>query len=319
MVDRELIGGGYRHEAFFYAGRDEFIDVTVKFTRDAIEADEPILVVLTRDKIDALGRALGPRRDRVQFADMAEVGANPARIIPAWQGFVADHSVPGRRVRGIGEPIWATRSAAALAECQRHEALLNLAFADPDFWLLCPYDTSTLDDDVIHTACKSHPYVRDGHAGSRSAEFAGADALGRPFDEPLPDPPADAVAFDFDIETLPELRRRVHAFGTSAGLDVARVPDLVLAAHELAVNGIRHGDRRGTMRLWREPSMLVCEVRNEGRITDPLADRTRPRRGLDGGRGLWIANALCELVQVRTFADGVVVRAHVDERAGAFH
>ena len=38
-----------------------------------------------------------------------ELGANPARIIPAWQEFVAEHAAPGRRVRGIGEPIWAGR------------------------------------------------------------------------------------------------------------------------------------------------------------------------------------------------------------------
>jgi MEDS: MEthanogen/methylotroph, DcmR Sensory domain len=44
-------------------------------------------------------------------------------------------------LRGIGEPLFATRSADELVECQRHEALLNLAFQDaPGFWLLCPYD-----------------------------------------------------------------------------------------------------------------------------------------------------------------------------------
>ena len=36
-----------------------------------------------------------------------------------------------------------------------------------------------------------------------------------------------------------------------------------------------------------------------------------PRRTPVGGRGLWIANQLCELVQVRTFLTGSVVRLHV--------
>ena len=40
----------------------------------------------------------------VAFADMANVGANPARIIPAWSDFVASHSGSGRPLRGIGEP-----------------------------------------------------------------------------------------------------------------------------------------------------------------------------------------------------------------------
>ena len=66
----------------------------------------------------------------------------------------------GRRLRGIGEPIWADRSPDELVECQRHEALLNLAFADAgDFWLLCPYDVDALDPDVIAEAHHSHPAV----------------------------------------------------------------------------------------------------------------------------------------------------------------
>ena len=61
---------------------------------------------------------------------MAEIGANPACIIPAWRDFVDECAEAGRAIRGIGEPIWADRSPAELVECQRHESLLNLAFAD---------------------------------------------------------------------------------------------------------------------------------------------------------------------------------------------
>jgi prepilin-type processing-associated H-X9-DG protein len=34
------------------------------------------------------------------------------------------------RLRGAGEPIWPERRPAELVECQRHESLLNVAFAD---------------------------------------------------------------------------------------------------------------------------------------------------------------------------------------------
>jgi hypothetical protein len=78
-------------------------------------------VVVSAAKIGLLRSALGCDADRVAFADMADVGANPARIIPAWRDFVAGNDLDRRRARGIGEPIWAGRSPAELVECQRHE------------------------------------------------------------------------------------------------------------------------------------------------------------------------------------------------------
>jgi anti-sigma regulatory factor (Ser/Thr protein kinase) len=54
--------------------------------------------------------------------------------------------------------------------------------------------------------------------------------------------------------------------------------------------------------------MFQCEVRDRGWIDDPLAGRERPSDLRGGGRGLWIVNHLCDLVQVRSSASGSVVR-----------
>ena len=54
--------------------------------------------------------ALGDAARGVQFADMHQIGRNPARNIPAWRDFVDRNVAAGRGVRGIGEPIWAGRS-----------------------------------------------------------------------------------------------------------------------------------------------------------------------------------------------------------------
>jgi hypothetical protein len=64
-------------------------------------------------------------------------------------------------------------------------------------------------------------------------------------------------------------------------------------------------------RLLRDGSGVICEVCDKGRIVDPLAGRRRPSINAAGGRGLWIANQLCDLVQLRTFAGGGVVRLHM--------
>ena len=55
----------------------------------------------------------------------------------------------------------------------------------------------------------------------------------------------------------------------------------------------------------------MCEVRDAGRIENPMAGRERPPPERDGGRGLWMVNQLCDLVQLRSFPDGVTVRVHM--------
>lgn len=303
---------GYQHEAFFYAGEDEFLAGTLPFIRDAVAADEAILVVLAAPKIAALRRHLNGEAERVSFADMAEVGTNPARIIPAWQDFVDCHAPSGRRIWGIGEPVWAGRSAAELVECRRHEELLNVVFNDPAFCLLCPYDTESLDPESIDDARRSHPYVREAGQRRPSAAFPGVAALAAPFDVPLPEPPGPpAEEFVFHAGVLRDARKWVGARAAAEGLAIDRLADLLLAVNEVATNSLRHGASVGTVSVWSDGDAVVSEVRDTGRIMDPLVGRRRPAPGALGGRGLWIANTVCELVQIRTFATGNVVRLHM--------
>ena len=96
----------------------------------------------------------------------------------------------------------------------------------------------------------------------------------------------------------------------AAGFSTARTGDLVLAVNEVATNSIRHGGGGGVLRVWQSDRALICEVADAGRIADPLAGRQRPVSGQSGGHGLWLCNHICDLVQLRTFAAGGVVRLH---------
>ena len=300
----------FQHEALLYAGEEGFLAGTVPFIRSAVAAGEPILVVVGARKIARLREALDPDAESVRFADMAAVGENPARIIPAWAEFVREHA--GRPVRGIGEPVGPDRRAAELVECHRHEALLNVAFADtPAFTLLCPYDTEQLDASVIAEAQCTHPYVRRGGVARESPRYGGVRAAAAPFAQPLPEPPKAVAELPFDLRALSGLRTTVAMLARAAGMTPARVEDLVLAVSEVTANSVRHGGGRGVLRVWEDDAALVCEVRDRGRFADPLAGRRHPEEGQQGGYGLCIANQLCQLVQVRTFATGSVVRLHM--------
>ena len=297
----------------FYAGLEGFLDAIVPFVRDGVAAGEPVLVVVSREKLGRLRAALGPDAANVRFADMDEVGGNPARIIPFWRAFLDEHAEEGRPLRGVGEPVDATRRPAELAECHRHEALLNVAFADAaGFRLLCPYDVTSLAEEVLHEAERTHPAVRGPRTGERASEhYPGAGTFAQPLEDPLPRPPATFHAVAFDLGSLRDVRRFVAEQAAEAGLDAERTDDLLLAVSEITTNSVRHGGGAGVLRTWIEADRLVCEIRDRGVIGDPLAGRVEPAPDRLEGRGLWLANQLCDLVQVRACADGGAVRLHV--------
>ncbi len=299
---------GLRHSALLYCDADEFLAGTVAFVRDGLAADEAIMVALPAPNLELLRCELGADAGRVEFAEMEQFGRNPARLIPAWRDFAEGHAAaPG--IRGIGEPIWAGRSPAEIDECTRHESLLNLAFADAGSWsLLCPYDVTRLDDDVLAGARRTHPVVAGrGGEGARAA-CGDPSADGGPFAGELESPPTSAIEMAFAIGELAALRRLVADEAQRAGLRRERVDDLVIAATEVATNGVRHGGGSGLARLWTDERVLACEINSGGRIVEPLAGRVRPPQTAIDGRGLWIANQLCDLVQIRSGERGTVVR-----------
>jgi anti-sigma regulatory factor (Ser/Thr protein kinase) len=304
----------FEHDALLYAGDEEFLAGTVPFIRAGIEADEPVLVAVDHAKIALLESELSADAAYVQFADIREIGSNPARLIPAWKHFLDARKPPFKRVWGIGEPVWAGRSAAEIAECQRHESLTNLAFADAGpVSLLCPYDTVSLDAEVIAAAHCSHPTIVTGGTRRQSHAYCGLAAFAALFSEPLPEPQAPVHELGFESEDLADVRRFVARRARAAGLGATRQEDLVLAVNEMATNSVRHGGGRGTLRAWQEGGVLICEVRDRGRFDDPLAGRRRPTGAQIDGYGLWLANQVCDLVQVRSHADGSAVRVHMRE------
>jgi anti-sigma regulatory factor (Ser/Thr protein kinase) len=131
-----------------------------------------------------------------------------------------------------------------------------------------------------------------------------------PFREPLPEPPVAPHELAFRAGPLDALRNLVSEQGREAGLGPTRTGELVLAVHELATNSLRHGGGEGVLRLWQEGETVVCEVRDAGRLDQPLAGRERPALGRTGGRGLWLVNQLCDLVQIRSLPTGTVIRLH---------
>ena len=210
-------------------------------------AGQPVMVAVIQPRIDLLRAALGPdAAAAVVFVDMAELGRNPARIIPAWRGFLDEHGAGGRPVRGIGEPIWAGRRPAEVTECQFHEALLNLA-VEPHvpLWLLCPYDVEALAPDVVTEAHRSHPALVDVDSYRGSTLYGGSHHVRTVF-------ASDAAPIWRTASCRRLLRRRPgrRARGRARprrcrGGAGRRSADLALAVHEVAANSLEHAPGTG--------------------------------------------------------------------------
>ena len=238
---------------------------------------------------------------------MIELGRNPGRIIPAIHEFIDQFK--GGPARFVGEPIWLGRNIDETAEAIRHEALINVAFAESPVTVLCPYARDVLPRRVIDESWRIHPIVIDGGLPRVSWRYGDPEAVYADDAWPLMPTPPDAEVREFRTDMdLTRMRSWVQHFGWSANLAVDRVDDLVLAVSEVASNSVRHGGGAGALMLWCDDrGAVVSEVRDHGHITDPLVGRYPPGPNLEVN-GLWLVNQLCDLVQIRSGPDGTCVR-----------
>jgi anti-sigma regulatory factor (Ser/Thr protein kinase) len=301
---------GQGHIAVFYRTEDDYLTSITRFVGMGLEADQPAFVAVPGHKISPLRDALGARAGTVVFADMTEMGRNPAWIIPRVQAFL-DASA-GRHVWYVGEPIWAERTPEELREATRHEALINLAFAGAPATILCPYDTGRLNADVLAHAERTHPSLQRSGAIQPSASYRGPDDLPPEVDGPLPPCPPRAESLVYRTD-LAQVRAVVGRHAQQAGLPPRRAGDMMLAVSEVAANTIRHTGQHGTLQIWHDPGQVVCQLADPGHITDPLAGRRRPPDGSSGGHGLWIVHQACDLVELRTGPHGTTIRMHMYE------
>ncbi|MGW7244012.1 anti-sigma factor RsbA family regulatory protein [Streptomyces sp. NPDC054804] len=299
------------HPALFYRGQEEYLHGTVPFIRDGLRAGEPVAVAVPGPNLAVLRAALGEDAAEVRFLDMTEAGRNPGRIIPKVLRAFAD--VHRRtRVRIIGEPIWVGRNSVEYPACVQHEALINPAFQGREVTILCPYDADRLDEQVLTDAYATHPVVISGGKERRSHAYAPEQVIAH-YNQPLPYP-ARADELDFDADGLPGARHFAVEQAARFGLSGVRLEDVALIVAELTTNSVVHGGGSGSVRIWTDDDQVVCEVRDRGHLSDPLAGRRPPGRGQLGGRGLLMVHYLADLVRIHTNPDGTAIRCYISRR-----
>jgi anti-sigma regulatory factor (Ser/Thr protein kinase) len=129
-------------------------------------------------------------------------------------------------------------------------------------------------------------------------------------DGQLSSPPALAMSLTFTTD-LAAVRALVHRCAREAGLSEARAIDLVLAVSEIAANTLRHARSPGKLDIWHDADEVICQVRDKGYISDPLAGTRRPALDALGGHGLWLVNQVCDQVEISSGEAGTTIRLHM--------
>jgi anti-sigma regulatory factor (Ser/Thr protein kinase) len=307
---------GLVHDALLYRGADELAGAVIDFVAEGAEVGEAALIALPGRHARAVRSALEAEGADATVIDMAKLGRNPARILPFVRHYIA---TKGGGVRFVGEPIWAGRSRAEIDEAIRHEALINLAFAGTGVPILCPYDAERLGDDVLADAERTHPTITSAGKRRESRRYRGWEDGLAAGSRPLPDLGKPQGELEFERGDLSLVRSVVRRQADRVGLSPERTHGLMLAANEAASNSVLHAKPSGgRLRVWQVGEGLVCEVSDTGRITDPLAGRTRPAADAEIGRGMWLMNQMCDLVEMRDGEEGTTIRLHAgDVHAGA--
>lgn len=298
----------FSHPALFYRDESEYLDGTVRFVREGLAVGEPVAVAVPAPRLDLLRAALGASAAAVHFVDMSLAGRNPGRIIPGVLRAFCD-AQPTGRARIIGEPIWPGRTPLEYPACVQHEALINAAFDGRAVTILCPYDAALLDPEVLADAYATHPVVIEDGREQTSVHYA-PEWVVSSYNTPLAEP-RYATSYAFDAERLRGARQFAVQAAGALGVTGMRLEDLTLAVAELTTNSVLHGGGSGVIRLWAEDGQVVCEVRDGGLLSDPLAGRRVPPAGRPGGRGLLMVNHLADLVRTHTGPEGTVIRFYL--------
>jgi anti-sigma regulatory factor (Ser/Thr protein kinase) len=302
------VSEGLNHLAYFYDDERDYLAHLSAFALAGLRNAEPVFVAVPGRKAALLRERLGAESHLLRYGAIAQTGRNPARLIPELRAFIDEHC--GRRVRYVSEATWPGRSPAELCEATRHEALMNLAFASSPATIVCPYDAGGLAPSVVGRAECTHPAVLRNGRTQPAGRYAGRGVVPAECERPLPTPPADAQVIAYET-SLRQVRDLVTSHGAALRMDGERITNLVIAAGEITANTLRHTGAGGTFWVWHTGEEIICQVRDQGWIADPLAGRRR--RSPEGpGHGLWVVNQMCDLVEIRTSQGaGTIIRLHM--------
>jgi len=301
------------HTALFYEDRDGFVDPISGFLSDGAANGDRLMVAVAHDKAAWLREALGRVADRIDFVDSAGLYERHGSMLTAIHSQLERHGRPGQgRIRLVAESALGARARADARAYMCYEAASNELYRDFDAAILCPYDAARLPDEILDAARRAHPRVAErGHAGP-SRRFEDPRSFVRAFARAEPAPPGAEHHRLEHPDDLAGVRSIVRARAASAGLSAHAIEDLTIAVSEIAANAFIHGGAPRALCSYQQDGDLIVQIRDGGAgPADPLTGYLPPLGDRAGGRGLWLAHQLCDIVEITSYASQTDVFLHV--------
>ena len=268
----------------------------------ALDDGRVVTVALEDATMDTLGAALGDAADAVRFLDVTRPARTDAFQIAARIATFAAHAA-----RAGAASLLVTQHQPGLGRSDaywlRLEAAVDAALSALPATLWCAYRTGA----PAYTQC--HAEVGSMAEPHRNPGYRTPPDVVRALAAPaVPPAPGHARSWRFDEHDLGALRRELTAVVGGSGLDDDAAEDLVYSCSEVATNAVEHGGGSGTAWTWTVGDEVVCQVADTGRIADPFPGVVPPPVDQDRGRGLWLARALGDEVDVASGPEGTTVR-----------
>ncbi len=299
----------FHHPAFVYSDRDALLEYLLPYLHDGLEADDFIFVAAKRSDVRTLKNELGPDAERIIFADTAKWCPHPGARLNALHQMATEASDAGAaNLRLAVAPIW-PRRRALIYEWQRYESALNHVLSPFAGSLVCLYDTSKLDARVIEVAEATHPHVHTDSERTPSRRFEDPEEFLRRWNADAAIPASDPREVK-SIDELAAIRAELQRVTTDLGLPLTKAQDMCLAANEILTNALVYGS--GPVEMWtyiEHKVWFTVEVRDRGNgIDDPLIGYAPPSQYKVGGRGVWLARQVIDLVQIIPTERGTIAK-----------
>ena len=308
---------GFMHSALIADSDQRVRQVLVPAVRRALVEADGVFAVVGTQTARILREELGKAADQLGWGDSGVFYRPLGFAYESFRRLLAAAHAAGRRIHVLAEPDVANIDEAGAVERAAaylpYEAVCNETFAGYGCQVTCLWDARRHPASVIENVRILHNHELGPAGWEPSPGFvAPGQYLARLNQRPLPLPARAGWQINLPaLGALPLLRTGLQDWVGQQGFTPAAVSDVVLAVHEIATNGLTHGQPPVRVSGWRQHDTVVVQVDDEGGIPLPALVGYRPPGGqANEHRGLWLIRQLADVVDTHTADSSTSVRMH---------